>query len=359
MLYRSHLRPPSNNLSRAFGLSRLLSAHQRRRRWRIWLLGEKDREREKETKAGEGGGRKGKRKRKRTTRTEETRWRRSRVRDKEPEKKRTECSLHVARRCTDEPRDTESIFVGWLRRWRDKKPAASTPVLPRISIYLCLPFFLSDRFFPAFPSPSLTPTVSPALSPAAAAFLFLSTLSPRRSYSLFFLFSLRLFLCHRTALVSVLVSRSHLAVSLFPPFSPSFFLLLPNSTTSVAFSPILPAAPLPLPCANRSRTRASEREDQNREENEEMREKERGRQREGKGDGIRVPYIRERAKTRRGRAGAREREAGGRRERGQGRCTGEERWDMPRAERGRGRREAVDGKARTCKRDAARTEGTR
>lgn len=43
-----------------------------------------------------------------------------------------------------------------------------------------------------------------------------------------------------------------------------------------------------------------------------MREKERGRQREGKGDGIRVPYIRERAKTRRGRAGAREREAGGR-----------------------------------------------
>lgn len=55
MLYRSHLRPPSNNLSRAFGLSLLLSAHQRRRRWRIWLLGEKDREREKETKAGGGG----------------------------------------------------------------------------------------------------------------------------------------------------------------------------------------------------------------------------------------------------------------------------------------------------------------
>lgn len=49
---------------------------------------------------------------------------------------------------------------------------------------------------------------------------------------------------------------------------------------------------------------------------------------------------------------AREREAavGGP---GRGGFTGEERWDTPRAERGRGRRDAVDAKARTRERDAA------
>lgn len=36
----------------------------------------------------------------------------------------------------------------------------------------------------------------------------------------------------------------------------------------------------------------------------------------------------------------------------EGGCAGEERWDTPRAERGRGRRKAAaDGKARTCERD--------
>lgn len=72
-----------------------------------------------------------------------------------------------------------------------------------------------------------------------------------------------------------------------------------------------------------------------------MREKERGRQREGKGDGIRVPYIRERAKTRRGRAGAREKErrvAGGREVRG----------DVPAKSDGicRGRKEEEEGEKR-------------
>lgn len=221
-----------------------------------------------------------------------------------------------------------------------------------ISVYLS---FSTTAFFPHFPL-RLSRRQSPALShspPPPPSSLSFSTLSPRRSYSLFFLFSLRLFLCHRTT-----PARPCLAFAsrrLFPSLSPPFFLLLPNSTTSVAFSPIPCLPPLFLfdVQTDRARERASGKIETVR------RTRERERVREGKGDGIRVPYIRERAKTRRGRAGAREREAGGRRGRDPGRCAGEERWDTPRAERGRGRREAADGKARTCERDAARTGRTR
>lgn len=115
-------------------------------------------------------------------------------------------------------------------------------------------------FVPRFRSPRLT--------------VFFSFLSSRRSLSLspsprsFFLFPLRLFLCHRTAPVRPCLAP----VSLFirhvqsPRLSlPSSTvlplpLLLPNSATSVVFSPISP----PSPClfdvqTDRARERANEK----------------------------------------------------------------------------------------------------
>lgn len=127
-----------------------------------------------------------------------------------------------------------------------------------ISVYLS---FSTTAFFPHFPlrlsrrqSPALSHSPPPPPPPSSLSF---STLSPRRSYSLFFLFSLRLFLCHRTT-----PARPCLAFAsrrLFPSLSPPFFLLLPNSTTSVAFSPIPCLPPLFLfdVQTDRARERAS------------------------------------------------------------------------------------------------------
>lgn len=207
----------------------------------------------------------------RTTRTEDTRWR------SRPERTRGEGRkvLRVARRCTDEPRDTESIFVGWLRRWRDKKPAASTPDLARLSfsLSLCLPLFPFSSA--AFPRISLS---VPRFHPSQLT-IFFSSLSPRRSLSLLFsLPATPLFMPPHSpgrpclAPASLFIRHAQSLPSLFLPFSTvlPLPLLLPNVTTSVAFSPMLPVS-LPLRRANRSRTRASEREDQNHVENEEAR----------------------------------------------------------------------------------------
>lgn len=148
-------------------------------------------------------------------------------------------------------------------------------------------------------------------------------------------------------------SLSHVRISpsLFLPFSTVLPLVPELNHLRRFFADTVPAAPLSLRRANRSRTRASEREDRNREENEGMRdiEGERSKRRWN------PSTVYTRASENAPRESRREREAGGRRERDQGRCTGEERWDTPRAERGRGRREAADGKARTCERDATRT----
>lgn len=151
MLYRSHLRPPSNNLSRAFGLSLLLSAHQRRRRWRIWLLGEKDREREKETKAGRGGGGEGK---------ERGRGRRERKRPvgavrafgtRNPRRKGRNVlsTLHVGAQTN---RGTRSLFLsggcggGGTKSLRLPPPPSLASL--SISVYLS---FSPTAFFPHFP----------------------------------------------------------------------------------------------------------------------------------------------------------------------------------------------------------------
>lgn len=179
---------------------------------------------------------------KRTTRTEDTRWR------SRPERTRREGRkvLRVARRCTDEPRDTESIFVGWLRRWRDKKPAASTPDLARplsFSLSLCLSLFPFSSA--AFPRISLS---VPRFHPSQLT-IFFSSLSPRRSLSLLFsLPATPLFMPPHSpgrpclAPASLFIRHAQSPPSLFLPFSTvlPLPLLLPNVTTSVAFSPMLP-----------------------------------------------------------------------------------------------------------------------
>lgn len=128
---------------------------------------------------------------------------------------------------------------------------------PRVSRRLSLSF-LSDRFTPHFPS-SFHAFVRPG-SPSS----FLPFRHGGLSRS-FFLFPLRLFLCHRTAPVRPCLAPVFLFIRhaqsphLFLPFSTvlPLPLLLPNSTTSVVFSPIFPIF-LSLERANRSRTRASE-----------------------------------------------------------------------------------------------------
>lgn len=126
---------------------------------------------------------------------------------------------------------------------------------PRISLSLSLSpaaFPYISLFVPRFRPPRLT--------------VFFSSLSPRQSLSLFFsLPATPLFMPPHSPGSSLSRAR----FSLYPTraISPSLFLpfsivlppplLLPNSTTSVAFSPILPVS-LSLRRANRSRTRASE-----------------------------------------------------------------------------------------------------
>lgn len=170
----------------------------------------------------------------RTTRTEDTRWR------SRPERTRREGRkvLRVARRCTDEPRDTESIFVGWLRRWRDKKPAASTPDLARLSFSLSLCLSLFPFSSAAFPRISLS---VPRFHPSQLT-IFFSSLSPRRSLSL--LFSLP-------------------ATPLFmPPHSPGRPCLAPASlfirhaqSPPVSFSPFLHSSSTASPAPERNHLR--------------------------------------------------------------------------------------------------------
>ncbi|KYQ60171.1 hypothetical protein ALC60_00577, partial [Trachymyrmex zeteki] len=109
---------------------------------------------------------------------------------------------------------------------------------------------------------------------------------------------------------------------LFFSLSPSFFLRFSCFLTQLPpslFRRYSASLSLPLRRANRSRTRANEK--------------------------IRITENAPRESRRR------ERKRGG--EGSEEGCTGEERWDTPRAERGRGRREAVDVKAWTCERDAS------
>lgn len=187
------------------------------------------------------------------TRTEDTRLR------SRPERTRREGRkiLRVARRCTDEPRDTESIFVGWLRRWRDKKPAASTPNLA--SLFLSLSF-LSDRFIPHFP-------LRPTLSSATAHRLLFFPFATAASLALFF--SSRYASFYATAqLRFVPVSRPfsslsdtrNLPISL--SLSPPVFLRLSCSRTQPPpsfFSPILPSPFLFDAQTDRARERANEK----------------------------------------------------------------------------------------------------
>lgn len=221
-----------------------------------------------------------------------------------------------------------------------------------ISVYLS---FSTTAFFPHFPlrlSRRQSPVLSSATTAAAvAAFLSLS-LYPFATTVLLALFSLLatpLFMPPHSPGPSL--SHVRISPSLFLPFSTVLPLAPELNHLRRFFADTVPAAPLSLRRANRSRTRASEREDRNREENEGMRdiEGERSKRRWN------PSTVYTRASENAPRESRREREAGGRRERDQGRCTGEERWDTPRAERGRGRREAADGKARTCERDATRT----
>lgn len=267
---------------------------------------------------------------KRTTRTEDTRWR------SRPERTRGEGRkvLRVARRCTDEPRDTESIFVGWLRRWRDKKPAASTPDLARLSFSLSLCLSLFPFSSAAFPRISLS---VPRFHPSQLT-IFFSSLSPRRSLSL--LFSLP-------------------ATPLFmPPHSPGRPCLAPASlfirhaqSPPVSFSPFLHSSSTASPAPERNHLRrffadaprlsssstckpiahASERTRRSESRRERGSEIEREREKESE------YRIHERAKTRRGRAGAREREV----ERDQ-------RRDVPAKSDGirRGRKEEEEGEKR-------------
>lgn len=266
---------------------------------------------------------------KRTTRTEDTRWR------SRPERTRREGRkvLRVARRCTDEPRDTESIFVGWLRRWRDKKPAASTPDLARplsFSLSLCLSLFPFSSA--AFPRISLS---VPRFHPSQLT-IFFSSLSPRRSLSLLFsLPATPLFMPPHSpgrpclAPASLFIRHAQSPPSLFLPFStvPPLPLLLPNVTTSVAFSPMLPGLSSSSTC--KPIAHASERTRRSESRRERGSEIEREKESEYR--------IHERAKTRRGRAGAREREV----ERDQ-------RRDVPAKSDGirRGRKEEEEGEKR-------------
>lgn len=191
-------------------------------------------------------------------------------------------------------------------------------------------FFLSlQPLFPAFPSPShafIRPNSPSSFLPFRHGGLSRS----------FFLFPLRLFLCHRTA-PAVPVSRPLLSLSdtrslppsLFLPFStvPPLPLLLPNVTTSVAFSPMLPGLSSSSTC--KPIAHASERTRRSESRRERGSEIEREKESEYR--------IHERAKTRRGRAGAREREV----ERDQ-------RRDVPAKSDGirRGRKEEEEGEKR-------------
>lgn len=142
---------------------------------------------------------------------------------------------------------------------------------PEPRVPLSLSFLSLQPLYPAFPSSSHA-FVRPG-SPSS----FLPFRHGDLSRS-FFLFPLRLFLCHRTAPVRPCLAPVFLFIRhaqsphLSLPFSTSLPppLLLPNSTTSVVFFTDTPVS-LPLRRANRSRTRASEREDQNHVENEKVR----------------------------------------------------------------------------------------
>lgn len=148
---------------------------------------------------------------------------------------------------------------------------------PRASLFLSIPVCLS--LFPF--SPAAFPRISlsvPRFHPSQLT-IFFSSLSPRRSLSLLFsLPATPLFMPPHSpgrpclAPASLFIRHAQSPPSLFLPFSTvlPLPLLLPNVTTSVAFSPMLPVS-LPLRRANRSRTRASEREDRNHVENEEAR----------------------------------------------------------------------------------------
>lgn len=199
----------------------------------------------------------------------------------------------------------ESIFVGWLRRWRDKKPAASTPDLASLFLFFSLSlaaFPYISLFVPRFRPSRLT--------------VFFSSLSPRRSLSRsFFLFPLRLFLCHRTAPVRPCLAPASLFIRhaqfphLFFSLSPSFFLRLSCSRTQPPpslfrqyfLSPFLFDVQ-----TDRARERANEkiRTTWRTRKRAGAREWEREREREK----VSEYRIHERAKTRRGRASVRERE---------------------------------------------------
>jgi len=363
MLYRPHLRPPSDNpLARVFGLSPSPSPSSA-----SLLLGSRRRSERRRMGTAEG-----RRMRRRTTRTVETRWRRSRPgREANAAGGTRRAPLPALHVVAQTNRGTRSLFLSGGCGGDGTK---SLRLPPRV---LSPPLSLSLSPQPLFPRVSLrVPSLAlvrpgPPLSslPFHHTAVLLALFFSSFFLFLFFLllFSLRLFLCHRTApgpslppaprfppcsIRAILSSRSLPSSAVLPPpLSLSLSLSLSPAPELNYYqrrffdekSPALPAVSSTCkPIAHASEGASEEIGTGERGAGGRKREGgKRRREREKKRETVsRVPYTAERAKTRRGRAGARERGDGavGWNQRG---YRSEERWDTR-----RGRKEEEEGKKR-------------